>query len=279
MIHGLDISNHQGNIDWTQASAGQQFAIAKATEGITFKDAWFVKNWAESKQNGLVRGAYHYARVQNDPIQEADHFLSVMATVTIEPGDLVALDIEDAVPGVNIPGWSLRWLNHVTNALGFRPLLYSYQHFVGANGFANAPALAQFPLWYASYRVSWPPIPAPWPDISIWQHTSSLHVPGIVGNVDGNKSRLTVQALKALGKAGGFTDDEMMEWHYQRDPEAYGAKRYAATLTRDYYTGKLLRTDRALIAPDGRNLAQSNAGNLLDDWEQDQEAQGALVKH
>lgn len=281
MIHGLDVSNHQGRIDWDKAAVGQSFAICKASEGNSFIDRWLVRNWTELGRLGLVRGAYHYARPgDNTPEAEARHFLSVMSNVEIAPGDLAVLDLEEGADDFDVIGWSLRWLEIVTNALGFRPMLYSYQWYIQVRNFDQAPGIAQYPLWYASYRATWPPTPAPWVSMPIWQYTSTLAVDGITGPCDANRSKLTVDELRALGKPDpAMTDDERMEAHWQANAESYGEKRYAGTLTRDWYTGKVLRAERALITPDGRNLLQSNAGNILDDWEQDQERQGTLVRH
>ena len=38
-VHGIDVSNWQGNIDWNNvANDGQVYAWAKASEGMTYQD-------------------------------------------------------------------------------------------------------------------------------------------------------------------------------------------------------------------------------------------------
>ena len=60
-IDGIDVSHHNGTPDWSKvAAAGKVFAYAKATEGLTFKDSEFAKNWAAIKLSGMKRGAYHF---------------------------------------------------------------------------------------------------------------------------------------------------------------------------------------------------------------------------
>jgi len=62
-VPGIDVSNHQGNINWnTVKSKGIQWAYIKATEGTTFKDPFFGANYAGATKAGLIRGAYHFAR-------------------------------------------------------------------------------------------------------------------------------------------------------------------------------------------------------------------------
>ncbi len=46
-VSGIDVSHHQGAIDWQAvASAGIDFAYAKATEGSQFVDGQFASNWS-----------------------------------------------------------------------------------------------------------------------------------------------------------------------------------------------------------------------------------------
>ena len=60
-IRGLDVSHHQGKIDWkTVSKEGLSFVFIKATQGKGFKDPRFRQNWRGARKAGLVRGAYHY---------------------------------------------------------------------------------------------------------------------------------------------------------------------------------------------------------------------------
>jgi lysozyme len=60
-IRGIDISGHQGTIDWSQLSPKTiQFVLIKATEGGDFQDQQFKTNWQNAQQRGLTVGAYHF---------------------------------------------------------------------------------------------------------------------------------------------------------------------------------------------------------------------------
>ena len=78
-LPGIDVSHHQGLIDWSEvAGSGQRFAFAKATEGSTFVDPNYAFNKSEAEMAGILFGAYHFARpdgATNDAIVEADHFV------------------------------------------------------------------------------------------------------------------------------------------------------------------------------------------------------------
>ena len=60
-IHGIDVSRHQGNIDWRAvAQAGTRFAYIKATDGGDYLDPNFRSNWEQARAAGIPRGAYHF---------------------------------------------------------------------------------------------------------------------------------------------------------------------------------------------------------------------------
>ena len=60
-IKGIDVSHFQGEVDWSDVkTAGMHFGIAKATQGATYLDPTFHKNWESIAKSGLYRGAYHF---------------------------------------------------------------------------------------------------------------------------------------------------------------------------------------------------------------------------
>jgi lysozyme len=62
-VLGIDVSNHNPPVDWQAVkNANISFAFAKATEGATFKDITFARNWSGMKAAGIMRGAYHFFR-------------------------------------------------------------------------------------------------------------------------------------------------------------------------------------------------------------------------
>src|SRR5216684_110825 len=63
IIPGIDVSHHQHQVNWyLVAEAGISFALAKATEGVTFVDPQFSANWIGIKNAGIIRGPYHFFR-------------------------------------------------------------------------------------------------------------------------------------------------------------------------------------------------------------------------
>src|SRR5262245_14798327 len=78
-LPGIDVSNHQGTVNWTAVkNSGITFAFAKATEGTTFTDAFINQNIAGMKRVGIIPGAYHFAHPGADAVTQANKFTSVV---------------------------------------------------------------------------------------------------------------------------------------------------------------------------------------------------------
>ncbi|MEW9553652.1 glycoside hydrolase family 25 protein [Nonomuraea sp. NPDC050783] len=189
-IYGVDVSNYEPAYDWNDSPA--QFGFIKATEGTGFQDASFARHWREMGAKGIVRGAYHYGRPGNDPVAEADHFLSVVNAQPAKPGDLLVLDLETAdgrsVEEVN--AWARTWLSHVKARTGITPMFYSGWNFADTYG----KGLSEYPLWVAHYSRAKGAItpPADWKSWAIHQYTDAP--------IDQNVSALTTDQLRELGR-------------------------------------------------------------------------------
>lgn len=81
VTYGLDISQHNGNIDFKIVkAAGNDFVILRAGYGWSTdqKDSKFDEYYAQAKAAGLKVGAYHYSYARNasEAKAEADCFLN-----------------------------------------------------------------------------------------------------------------------------------------------------------------------------------------------------------
>jgi lysozyme len=79
-IQGVDVSHHQGEIDWTQLQGpAVQFAYIKASEGATFRDAQFAANWQGAVTAGVTPGAYHFFTLCRSGAEQARNFFAALA--------------------------------------------------------------------------------------------------------------------------------------------------------------------------------------------------------
>ena len=76
-IIGIDVSSYQGDIDWkTLSSQKISFAFIKATEGSSFVDPCFKKNWVNAADTDLRIGAYHFFSFESSGEKQAELFCS-----------------------------------------------------------------------------------------------------------------------------------------------------------------------------------------------------------
>lgn len=125
MIKGQDWSGYQSA---TPDLTGLDFAIVKVTEGLSYVNPRWVKQRDHAKDAGLVWGAYHYPHMANDPIKEADYFLSQVAW---KKGDIIVLDWEgydNANKGVSTAtqiAYRDKWLKYVKQKMpGYKVGMY-----------------------------------------------------------------------------------------------------------------------------------------------------------
>lgn len=182
---GIDVSHHQGTIDWARVAATPRlrFAYVKATEGGDFTDPSFERNWAEARRAGLRVGAYHFFNLCRPGAEQARHFLSVVPRVpdALPP----ALDLElggscrRPPPREDVAREVAAWLADVERGVGRRPLLYvtreSYERFVRGREPVG-------PLWIRSALGE--PVLEPGHAWAVWQFWPRGHVDGIAGPVD-----------------------------------------------------------------------------------------------
>ncbi len=191
-LPGIDVSHWQGTIDWMKvARAGKVFAFMKATDGHDYVDPTFLTNRAGARSNGLVVGAYHFARPdpsKGDAVEEARWFVS---HADPQPGHLLpVLDLETSkgLDQQEITLWARRWVAEVRRLTGVTPFVYTSPYgWIARTGDSRALARDGAPLWIAHWGVSSPTLPAgDWDGQGwrVWQHTSDGHVAGIAGRVD-----------------------------------------------------------------------------------------------
>ncbi len=193
-VDGIDVSYHQGAIDWRQVSgAGKRFTYVRATAGTLTADTAYRANRSGALAAGLAFGSYHFANpdtAPNDAGNEASWFLR---NSTIATGDLVPvldLEVANGLDPISLTAWVQTWLSQVSAATGVRPTIYTNPkfwatHMVDTDWFAKNGYSV---LWIAHWTGSSEPwVPAGgwagngW---SFWQYSSSGTVPGISGPVD-----------------------------------------------------------------------------------------------
>lgn len=81
-VRGVDVSHYQGDIDWeTLTEQNIDFAFIKATEGSSYVDPCFEKNWKNAQKTGIRMGAYHFFSFQSSGQTQAELFCRTVKPV------------------------------------------------------------------------------------------------------------------------------------------------------------------------------------------------------
>lgn len=190
-IHGIDVSHHQGEIDWQALKAsGVKFAWIKATEGGDHLDTRFVENWNGAKAAGIPRGAYHFVHWCRTPHEEIDWF---KRNVPVDPTALPpVLDVE-ATPTSKtckrilhrpeVLAEMREMLIDMERHYGKKPVIYVtvdfYAHIMHPNEFKD------YPVWVRSTKYA-PHVHYPGRRWTFWQYQSDGPLPGVRGKIDRN---------------------------------------------------------------------------------------------
>ncbi len=204
-IQGIDISHHQGAIDWSALAAqpNVRFAIMKATEGGDHRDTRFAENWQAAKNAGIVRGAYHFFTFCRPGRDQAQN---VLATVPLEQGTLpLAIDLEFTGNCGKVPtreelsGELKAFFGELNGAYPGKPIFYLDQPFFDQYLRGHEEMFPAHHLWLRS--IAEEPLVGDCGRWSIWQFADTGSLAGIQGAVDLNALCPTEPDLSGLFRA------------------------------------------------------------------------------
>ncbi len=151
-VRGIDVSSHNGNIDFTLLSADSiRFVIIKASEGVSLHDKKFRKNYRDAVKSGMKVGAYHFFRKGSDGEAQARNFLSVLKGTHLDMP--LVIDVEDwgndrGVSDEKAKENLLAMVSYL-NERGLASMIYT-----NGDGYRKyyMDALNQLPLWLCSFK-------------------------------------------------------------------------------------------------------------------------------
>lgn len=188
-IFGIDVSKHQGTIDWSKVkAAGKKFVFVRvgwcgydgriqANGGL---DPTFKANVEGALAAGLQVGiyVYSYAKTISAAIIAAKETLSLVKPYKLEYP--IAFDIEDAIYTAmkkeDNTAIVKAFLSEIEKA-NYYGLLYTYKSFAESN--LNMADLAAYDVWIAQYADKCTFAGK----YGIWQYKGN--VPGYMGSCDG----------------------------------------------------------------------------------------------
>ena len=192
-ILGIDVSTHNGNIDWQQVkNSGVSYVIIRtgfrgSTKGALVEDAKFRQNIQGATNAGLKVGVYFFTQAVNEveAVEEASMVLSQIKNYKISYP--VFIDVESS--GGRADGLDAATRTRVINAFcqtiqngGYRAGIYANKTWLSQK--MNLSALSGYKIWLAQYnsQVTYGG------RYDMWQYSDKGRIPGISTNVDMNLS-------------------------------------------------------------------------------------------
>ena len=180
---GIDVSHHQGNIDWKKVKKAKprlDFVYVKCTEGKTYVDPKFIQNVRGAAAQGYRVGAYHYFRMTSSAHDQFRNFKAQMDKVHLDLIPMVDVETNDKKPHKELQDSLQVLLNLLEKAYGKKPMIYGTQR--SYNSYC-APEFNNYPLYIGKYSYSKPVVVGP-SHYTIWQFSETGSISGFGGGVD-----------------------------------------------------------------------------------------------
>lgn len=203
ITHGIDVSKHQGIIDWSKVKT--DFAILRAGFGryANQEDTQFDRNYAGAKAAGIPVGAYwySYAKSAEEAREEAKACLQVLQGKQFEFP--IYFDIEDC--SQSYMGKAV--LTEICEA--FCDTLEKAGYFAGVyastywftSKLDHARLAGKYTIWLADYRACYNKTLKR----DMHQYTSNGHVAGISGRVDMSTCTLDFPRIIKVAGLNGYS--------------------------------------------------------------------------
>ena len=192
---GIDVSKHQGNIDWAKVAAdGVEFAFVRAglrgygTEGKLVEDDTFEQNVTGALQAGLKVGVYFYSQAitEEEVLEEANLVLEKVKPYNIQLP--IVFDVEKVSGGKGrANALSVEERTHLAALFcqtiqdaGYKPMIYHNMEM--GTLMLDLGQLEQYDKWFAYYNDD---LYYPYA-YKVWQYTEKGAVDGINEEVDLN---------------------------------------------------------------------------------------------
>ena len=200
---GIDVSKHQGVINWEKVKASGQvdFAILRAGFGKESSqiDVQFERNYSECKRLGIPCGAYwySYAKTAAEAEQEAAVCLSALAGKQFEYP--IAFDIEEQASLQNADALCQAFCSALESA-GYYAAIYTFksalESCIGDNVKNRYDVfLSHVDVSKSSYTGNY----------GLWQYSWKGSVSGIVGDVDLDYAYQDYPAIIKAAGLNGFS--------------------------------------------------------------------------
>lgn len=189
---GIDISHHQGVINWEQLSNMNiqkdsiEFIYIKATEGTSFLDQELSNNIQGANEFSIPAGFYHFFRPKESAIEQASFFIASTEMHDYQLKPVLDVEVTDGITKESLQDSLIVFLNKIEVITGERPLIYTYSNFFIEN-IIEASWSDKELFWIAQYGDNCPLMQRE--NVLMWQFSDEGTVSGVNEKVDLNKAK------------------------------------------------------------------------------------------
>ena len=183
LYHGIDVSNHQGRIDWNKVANDDnvQFVYIKATEGATYVSPTFEQNIREAREAGLKVGCYHFLRAPSYIHDQFKNFIERCRKDEQDLAPLIDIEVKGRWTAKQVADSVMLFADLLEQHYGVRPVIYTGTNFF--NRYLARSFSEGYELFIAKYSDN-EPILANNVPYTLWQFTDCGEVNGIHTDVD-----------------------------------------------------------------------------------------------
>lgn len=238
--HGIDVSEHNGTINWADVKKTAEFAILRVgyrgygTSGSLIKDKTFDTNIKNAKANGVKVGIYFYSQALNsaEAVEEAKKAIEYLGSNKIDLPVFYDYEFAGVSTGRLDSAWKSGKINKsimTNNALafldtikkaGYTAMLYANPDFLYGKVDHNTITKNGYGIWLANYTTK----TSYTGEYILWQYSSTGSIKGISGNVDANfwygdlsqtgPANQTTTTTTTTSAKNGFTVDSIPNQGY-----------------------------------------------------------------
>ena len=255
MLKGIDVSSHNGEINWNIVKSQIDFAIIRLGYGDNVErqdDSYFIKNVNGCINNNIPFGVYIYSYALNlggnESIQsEIEHTKRMLSKISQKPF-CVYIDMEDdstiKLGKTMLTNFALEYCKQITQA-GYKAGVYANENWF--KNYLNCSTIASYgySIWCAKYSSYKPVISS---NYDIWQYTSEGRLNGINTVVDMNNMYNNI-----IGNQPQPTPNDEVNVYYRVKTQKHGWLSEVKNLT-DYagwenspITGVSIKVDKGSV--------------------------------
>lgn len=214
MANGIDVSMHNGNIDFAKVkSSGYEYVFIKATEGTTYQDPLLEQNYSRARGVNLKIGFYHFLVGTSSPETQAENFFN---NIKNKVNDLKpCLDIERS--GFEVMNYAIRFIERFKALSNMSICIYTSPYF--ANTYLDE-RLRNYSCWIANYgKEPWYPS-----STNVWGNVYCGHQYTETGSIHGISGKVDLNVFNNNILNGGNEEEEDMDYNYNFSELYYAEK-------------------------------------------------------